>query len=224
MVVHPRILSSAPVPVTLRNIDVYALEPEDNILYLCRHVARHRFGFGGLRSIMDIAWVIEYYEDRLDWEAIVTRSELCGWNCSMLLSLVLARRLAGADVPGQVLDRLGDQPNSEEMVSIATEQLFSMETDDANPVSDSLSDFWVEGNLIRKSAKLFKTVFIPRAKLAETHQLDPNSPRIYWQYIRRIFNLLRSHTGTLVQLGKGDDKINAIAIRRNVLASWMDKK
>lgn len=211
------------VPVKLLKSNLLTLDAEDNILYLCKHVAHtHRFGYGGLRAICDIAWAIEYYGMDLNWDILVVRGRDWGWERIIYLALAVSERLVGAKVDEKIFAALCDQSSCESMIETAVEQLFATETTGADPVSDNISSFWQEQGFKNKLAKLFWAVFIPREKMIQINQLAPNSWRVYWLYVPRIYNLIKSHTGTLFQLGTGNDQMNAIASRRNALAKWMD--
>jgi len=213
------------VPVTLVKANIFALDAEDNILYLCKHIAHtHRFGYGGLRAICDITWALEFYGDNLDWTALVERSQRWGWERIIYLALAVARELVSAHVPDSALTALSAQPDNTAMVNAAIEQLFSAETTGADPISDNISALWQEPGIKNKVVKLFQSIFIPREKLAQINQLEPNSWRVSWLYIPRMFNLVRQHGGTLLRLGAGDEGMNSIASRRNALVQWMDGK
>ncbi len=211
------------VPVKLVKANVHALSAEDNLLYLCKHIAHtHRFGYGGLRAICDIAWAIDFYAAELNWNSLLERTQRWGWSRIIYLALATARTLVSANVPDSTLTALSAHPDRDAMLAVAIGQLFSTETTGHDPVSDNISAFAQERGLKNKIVKLFQAVFIPREKLAQINQFDANSWRVSWLYIPRLFNLLRQHSGTLLRLSAGDEDMNSVAARRNALAKWMD--
>lgn len=213
------------LPIKLIKANVFVLSAEDNLLYLCKHIAHtHRFGYGGLRAICDIAWAIDFYNADLNWDTLIERTQRWRWERILYLALATARTLVSANVPDSTLTALCSQPDRDALVQTAIEQLFSADAASADPVSDNISAFAQERGLKNKIAKLFQAVFIPREKLAQINQLESKSWHVSWLYIPRLFNLLRHHSGTLLRLSAGDAEMNSIAARRNALAKWMDGK
>lgn len=102
------------LPVQVDGLDALSLGPEAQILHLCAHLALHHGGRGLLWQ-HDIAEVLHFYEDRLDWDLLLAKAV----ECDLLLSLqqVLPPIAEGWAVPAPVaaLERLSClKPSQEE--------------------------------------------------------------------------------------------------------------
>jgi len=75
--------------------------PEAMVLHLLLHANQHSFAV--LRLLQDIRWALEK-ESTVDWEMLRGRIRHLRCRASAYHALLLARDLAGADVPQQVLD------------------------------------------------------------------------------------------------------------------------
>jgi len=95
------------VPVRIGSREVLTFSPEDTLLILCVHGAKH--GWGDLRWVMDVSELIAS-QPRMDWEAV--RARAAGWGSGrmLLLGLRLAWELFEAAVPPAVREWLeGDR-------------------------------------------------------------------------------------------------------------------
>jgi hypothetical protein len=94
---------------------VRVLGPEAQLLHLCAHLVLHHHG-QGLLWHHDIAEVIAFYGDAVDWEELLARA--CAFDLVLPLQTVLPRVAEGwgAPVPPAVLARLHAlQPSPDEM-------------------------------------------------------------------------------------------------------------
>ena len=85
------------------------LAPSDLLLHLCLHLARdNMFVDGKLRDLRDMAETIRHYGEAIEWDAVMTRAK--EWQVARYVywALWLARDMAGAAVPGAVLEGLAD--------------------------------------------------------------------------------------------------------------------
>jgi hypothetical protein len=81
------------VPVTVAGRPMLSFHPEDLLLFLCLHGAKHLWS--QLKWICDIAKLIRQHPD-LDWDGLQTRSRRLGCERILLLGLHLANDLLGA--------------------------------------------------------------------------------------------------------------------------------
>ena len=92
---------SVPMPGTAARL----LEPEDNLLQVCLHTAKHSYVRApGFRLHTDVDRIVHYCE--IDWDSFCDRVERTGLRTAVYLSLVIPKRLLGSDVPEAVLQRL----------------------------------------------------------------------------------------------------------------------
>jgi Uncharacterised nucleotidyltransferase len=101
---------------------VLTLSPEDTLLVLCVHGFKHlweRLGW-----ICDVAELIRVCQDTMKWEQLMVEAEALGCERMVLLGLVLANNLLGADVPDEVFRRVNADPTVKALAKQICEQLF----------------------------------------------------------------------------------------------------
>ena len=110
---------------------INALAPEDLLLSLCVHGAKHLWE--RLSWVADIAQLLEVQED-LNWTNLLERARRTGTERMLLLGLYVAHDLLGAALPAQVEGPLRDDP---EIVFLAHQIYARLFTggDDANGMS-----------------------------------------------------------------------------------------
>ncbi len=109
-------------PMSLVGKEVLTLSPEDWLLILCAHGAKHRWE--QLKWICDIAELIRVQE-ALDWGLVTEQAMSLGVARMLFLGLVLARDLLGAALPGEVVRRARADPVVESLAAQIRAQLFS---------------------------------------------------------------------------------------------------
>lgn len=90
------------IQVSLQNTVVPTFKPEDLILILSVHGAKHLWN--RLAWICDIAALIASHP-KMDWQEVQEQAKTFGVERMLLLSLLLASRLAGAELPQGTQDR-----------------------------------------------------------------------------------------------------------------------
>ncbi|MDQ1522485.1 MAG: hypothetical protein QOE47_409 [Pyrinomonadaceae bacterium] len=103
---------------TFEGTEINALAPEDLLLALCVHGAKHLWE--RLSWIADIAQLVGVHPD-LNWASLLERARLTGTERMLLLGLYVARDLLGAPLPEQVERQLQADP---EIVPLA-EQIYA---------------------------------------------------------------------------------------------------
>jgi len=85
-------------PVSLAGVQMATLGMEDLFLYLCMHGSRH--GWERLVWICDIAELIRVRQD-ICWKRVIERAAELGCERMLVLGLLLAKELLGAELPQQ---------------------------------------------------------------------------------------------------------------------------
>ena len=92
-------------PVTIADVEVLMLAPEDLLQHLCLHLEQHRnSGSAPLRWYCDIAEVIKYHEGKFNWEYLVKSAKNHGIEVPMYKSLYIVTKYLGTFVPTHVLN------------------------------------------------------------------------------------------------------------------------
>jgi hypothetical protein len=94
--------------ISLDGAPVRNLSPEDLLLVLCVHGAKHHWA--KLMWISDIAHVLRTYFARIDWRQLMQRADDLGSARMLFLGLLLAHDLLGAKLPNEVLQRTRGEP------------------------------------------------------------------------------------------------------------------
>ena len=92
--------------------------PEDLLITLPLHVCRHRFR-GGLISLCDIAAIVAFHGERIDWSAVAERA--AAWRAGGYVAVVLGltAELLRCPIPRSLFDALGAAPGDGEMLALA---------------------------------------------------------------------------------------------------------
>jgi hypothetical protein len=85
---------------------VSTLGPEDLMLFLCAHGAKH--GWQSLSGVCDVAQAARAY--RYDWEELAARARSLGSLRILLLGVLLAYDLLGAVIPDALIDAARAEP------------------------------------------------------------------------------------------------------------------
>lgn len=80
--------------------------PEDLLLYLAVHLGVHH-GLAGVLWYWDLAWLIDRYADKLDWETVIARAGRWRVRTALSFALLGCERFFGVSAPGVVMSRLG---------------------------------------------------------------------------------------------------------------------
>ena len=85
---------------------VRLLEPEDNLLQVALHTAKHSYVRApGFRLHLDVERIVRAYPE-LDWQVFLERVERLQVKTAVYFAMTLPARLFGTPVPAWVLDRL----------------------------------------------------------------------------------------------------------------------
>lgn len=93
------------IPVSIGEVELKTLSPEDTLVHLCYHVAfRHLFQTTEIRWYVDLHQLISRCQ--LDWKAIVAQANEYGIGTVVGISLSLATKLLETKVPSWIFKEL----------------------------------------------------------------------------------------------------------------------
>jgi hypothetical protein len=113
-------------PITLGGQGVSTFSPDDMLLILCVHGAKH--AWERLGWICDVAELFRARQEDIEWEEIVAQATALGGKRMLLLGLYLANDILGAELPERVAQRVRADSTVKELAERTREQLFR-ETD-----------------------------------------------------------------------------------------------
>ena len=119
---NPEILweNVSTLSVAGRGVKIHA--PEDLLLILCIHGGKHRWEHLGW--LCDVAEMIRRYPD-LDWAKVIHRASTLGARRILLVGLLLARNVLGAQVPNHVIREIQADHVVEELANQVQHSLTS---------------------------------------------------------------------------------------------------
>ena len=210
------------VPLAIPGAALRALALEDLVLHLSAHTAySHRFEFG-LRSLCDLAMLVDRYENTIDWAMVVRRAEAWGWSRGVQLTLDLARGLLGARVPAEVFQSFGVDLDDRVRAAASTEVLVAYKGQgQALPFGvSSLAKIRSVSGVWRH---LMARLFVPPEALVRGQSVAPVSGR--WKglmYARRAIGLVRRDALVLLRLlFRRDPQLTEQTDRRDRLTEWL---
>jgi hypothetical protein len=208
------------VPIHIAGCDAMALSHEDLLLHLCLHTSyQHQFAFG-LRPSCDIAETIARFSTSLNWQIITERACRWGWQRGVYLALLLARELAGADIPVNILERLRPEDMTEAVLETVRTQIF---TDKRLAVSIPVpfAELLQSRQPWDKILLFWQRIFLPKAIISSNYSVPMDSWKIYGCYPRRFIDVLRRHRHTLKKYRQNDAPMKSLVERKSTIADWL---
>jgi hypothetical protein len=89
----------------IKNTKVRILSPEDNLLQVSIHTAKHSYVRDpGFRLHLDVERIVKYYQ--IDWKIFMNKVDEVGTKTAIYYSLHIAKELFNTPIPNKVLDKL----------------------------------------------------------------------------------------------------------------------
>lgn len=205
--------------IQLAGVNVSSLCPENLLLHICIHTSyHHKFNFS-LRPSCDIAKIIEYFQEEIDWEVIQERAERWNWGRGVYLALRVAKELVGADIPVDALASLKPSDFTEDILSIAITQILYEESTlfSSRTIAKIVSQ--EKGWFLFTS--LVKRIFVPRSVLADLYSLPLDSPIVYLFYFVRVKDLAVKLGSKVWQLQREIPKDVRFFDGKDILEEWL---
>jgi hypothetical protein len=111
-------------PVSLGGVTMKNLPPEELLLILCMHGAKHYWS--RLNWICDVAELVRVHH-RLNWERVIEQAVALNSQRRLFLGLLLANEILGAPLPAAISHRLGKDPMVRQLTAEMRERLFCCE-------------------------------------------------------------------------------------------------
>ena len=171
---------------TIDNSKVRLLSPEDNLLQVALHTAKHSFvrapGFRLHTDVDRIATV----ED-IDWDVFTTRVCELKTKTAVYLSLAMAKKLLGTDIPEKVLADLKPNQFKIKLMNNWLEKVGIFEPD--APKWSKLGYIIFVSLLYDDFKDFFSGIFPPSKQMKSDYEFS-NSLLLPYYHGKRIFNLL----------------------------------
>lgn len=142
--------------MTFEGTTIHSFSPEDLVLALCAHGAKHYWA--QMKYLSDLAGLIERYQ--IDWDQVNTIAVETGLKRILNVSLLLIHDLLDVRIPEQFISEIKTDGTTRKLALDLTERLFA-KADTKNAVFESL--FWLRTRerLKDKARYLFLLVMEP---------------------------------------------------------------
>jgi hypothetical protein len=88
------------IPINICNVPALGLSLEDQLLYLCMHMAAHALDSGfGLRQLCDLVLQVEATRETTDWELFYAKSKECGMERFIWAVFIVCNQLLNLEIP-----------------------------------------------------------------------------------------------------------------------------
>jgi hypothetical protein len=208
-------------PVMLAQAPALALSPEDLLLHLCQHTAKHAHDMH-LRMLCDIGEVVRRYGAQLDWQEIGARARQWGILRAVYVILRLARELLEVTVPVDWLTSLQPDDFDERYLDLTRERIIDTRAAWNMKRTLIVAQMWGAKGLGSKLALMSKRLLLSREIMALKYPATANSWRIYLYYPARIKYVLLRNGATLWRLLRGDLKTRTAAEHTNEITALQD--
>ena len=174
--------------IQLGDARVRSFSPEDTLLILCAHGAKHLWD--RLELICSVAEFIRVQLD-IEWQQLLTRARETRVRHILSLGLLLAHEILGAELPEKILDTVRRDSAARKLAMRVREKLFRGDPNSERELEQyvfyrRLADRWRDGMLV-----LPKAVFTPSAPDWDLVELPPLLAPLY--YPLRVFRLLKKY-------------------------------
>ncbi len=207
-------------PTSLAGTAALAFPLHLQLLHLALHAAyHHQFAFD-LRSLCDMALIIDQQAEAVDWTLFAQKAEDWQWQRGVYLTLQLLQEFWGTAVPPHVLTRLQPTPMPTDLARLAKEQILWGRANNYG-ITVNFSQLKGSKSLLGKVRFIFTFVFPKRSFLSSRYGADPNSAKIWLYYLVNWRDLVKRNTRRTWRLLRGQHTVNEAVDRRNQLSEWL---
>jgi len=180
---------------TLSGSQTLVMAPHHLLIHLAEHGLRVTHSLSQLSFLCDIHETVTTYEKEMDWDKLVEASKKFKLDRFVYLSLTLAVKLLGSQIPEETLARLRPQK-----IRLAESLFFYLVAHNFRPGGLSyLLYFSNNQGLSNKCNFLFRTLFPPRQVIAQRSAI-PLEKIDNSLYLKRAVEVLATCSGMLSKL------------------------
>jgi len=206
----------------LAQAEVLALAPEDLLIHVCVHAAKH-VPNTSIRMLYDIMQITNSLEGELDWHVLSTRTRQWGTTRAVYALLRLARELLGAAVCEEHLEALRPAELDEQKFRLIQQHMLGIDDDDRGRGAWEPGAQWRRARGLRgKILWLLHQAIPSRSEMALEYPASADSWRILLYYPVRLKHLVFKHGRTTWAMARGDVSTRIATERRGELLSLRD--
>jgi hypothetical protein len=190
----------------------YAFSLEDDIIFNCVHILRH-LGILPLKNFCDLSNILSKYSERIDWDAIIERSEHYNVSRPVYIVLLLMQTLFHASVPFEKIDKLRKPGFHEHMLwTIISENIFTKKAPDSllpkiliNRISDKF-----DRNIFSLPLSILKTL-VGDLQANYYHDIKPSFIRALLKTISSCFVSIRRYSKVIYMVISTPDSFKRVS-------------
>lgn len=196
---------------TLAGLPVRLLAPEDLLIHLAFHVAKHSFDYGGLRSSCDIVEVLIHTQlihtqqsqgtaptahadfaatSSINWQLIAERVSAWSIQKQVHVALTLTNQLYHLGIPSTVLTNLQSPTFTQTYVNQAQAMILHPQE---KKISSAYIQWWHSMSWGDRIELIRRSWLLPRAQLAAMYPVTATSLWIYMYYLVRLKDILQRY-------------------------------
>lgn len=175
---------------SLESLYAKVLSPEDALLALCLHNARHNLSTLG--ALSDIDKLVSFYKERINWEKFEIISKKHALSRVIYASLFYVASLFDTDIPQKVLRRL--EPKRYVTKFLQSELCFALVLNETDSELDGIRNVIRAVLMERREIRLwyiFRYIFPPLETLASIYKVK-NDRLVFIYYIVRPFQVFKN--------------------------------
>ena len=195
------------------------LEAMDAVLHLCRHAVVQNLLQGGLRSLLDLAFLARGWA-KAEWQVLAQRAVEYGLGRAVYLMLYLQEEALGRAAPYGALEALRPAGGGGVPPSLV-ERAVGLNGRGAPRIPSTASRAWARGGLAARLGYALRQVFLPPGGMAAQARVEAGSPRAWLLYVTWPLTLLRRYGPALWQVVRGGPGARAAWQRDVWLQQWL---
>lgn len=209
-------------PLRLARAEVLTLAPEDLLIHVCFHAAKH-VPNTSIRMLYDVMQITSSLEERLDWQLLNTRARQWGTSRAVYAFLRLARELLGAVVCEERLEALRPEELDDRKLLLIQQHMLGIDGDDRGTGAWEPGAQWRRARGLRgKIVSLLHQALPSRKQMALKYPAPADSWRILLYYPVRLKHLALKHGRRTWAMARGDVSTRMATERRGELLSLRD--
>ena len=205
---------------SLAGTESMAFPPHLQLLHLALHAAyNHQFAFD-LRSLCDIAQVIDQQAEEIDWNLFAEKAIAWQWQRGVYLTLKLVQTFWDTAVPSHILTKLQPEQMPNNLVELAQQQLLWGRRNNFG-ITDNFSQLKGNKSVLGKTRFVLSFIFPTRVFLSSRYGVPSRSAKVWIYYLINFRDVIKRNTKRTWQLLRGQRTITDAVNRRYWLSEWL---
>jgi hypothetical protein len=202
--------------------DLMVFKPEELMLHLCIHLS-YRDGFNlDLRHYYDIVKVFEYYGGTFNWGSFIRDAQERKWEKGVYLVLKITEKIFEINFPC-IVESLNyeTKENKADFINIAIDLMWEYDRSSEKHKATTRYFDYLDKTITGKIKVALRTLFFLKIEVSQMYSLKTHSPKIYFYYVLRLFQLLKKHKSNLLKIGS-DHSFAEYLHKRAILYNWLN--